>query len=137
MLTNNSNERDILADILNDSHSGNVRGLAELSKLIHMTSPGETLMPARSNAKKASFPPQNKKKNRRKRKSTHYLNQDVFENLGEAKRIIKDFMPAGSKAIATKSQIVESAIKVLLGEFEEKGENSYLVKELLKKNKSK
>jgi hypothetical protein len=134
-MSHTTNERDILADILNDSHTGSIRGLDELGKLIHVIGPveehlGGDVKPRRGAASA------NKKKKRGKRKTTHYLNQDVFDNLGEVKKNIKEFLPDGSKTIATKSRIVESAIKVLLGEFEQKGEDSYLVKELLKKKDS-
>ena len=40
----NPSERDILADILNDSHTGSIRGLDELSKLIHIDSSSEEPM---------------------------------------------------------------------------------------------
>nr|MBF0222707.1 hypothetical protein [Desulfobulbaceae bacterium] len=136
-MSNSTTERDILADILNGPHTGAIRGLDELRKLIHVTTPKKDSMTALLRPKSRSVGAKKKKKKQAKRKTTHYLNEDVFEDLGEAKRIIKDFLPAGSKTIATKSRIVESAIKVLLGEFDEKGKESYLVKELLKKKDQK
>lgn len=137
IVSNSTTERDILADILNGPHTGAIRGLDELSKLIHVTSPGEDSAAPLFKTKNKRLSAKKKKKKPAKRKTTHYLNEDVFDDLGEAKKSIKEFLPAGSKTIATKSRIVESAIKVLLGEFEEKGENSYLVKELLKKKDQK
>ena len=134
---NTTNDRDILADILNDPHTGMVSGLDELSKLIHVGGSAEDSLAEYLKSKSESAPRKKKKKKRGKRKSTHYLNEDVFDNLGEVKKSIKEYLPDGTKAIATKSRIVESAIKALLGEFEQKGEESYLVKELLKKKGSK
>ena len=133
-MSNTTSERDILGDILNDSHNGSVRGLDELSKLIHVTSRADDPLTGFKGPKKGNVSPRKKKKKQSKRKSTHYLNEEVFDNLGEAKKIISEYLPTGSKRMATKSRIVESAIKVLLTEFDENGEDSYLVKELLKKN---
>ena len=129
----NNDAQDILADILNDPHTGTIRGMAELSSLIHAEEvkslKPRLLKPASKKVKKVT------RKKRGKRKTTHYLTEEVFEGLGEAKEIIKEFLPSGSKTRATKSRIVESAIKVLLDEFERKGKESYLVKELLVKKK--
>jgi len=135
-MSNTVNERDILADILNDSQNGSVRGLDELSKLIHVIGSDQDRLAGNVKPRRKAASPTKKKKKKGKRKTTHYLNQDVFDNLGAAKKNIKEYLPDGSKTIATKSRIVESAIKVLLGEFEQKGEDSYLVKELLKKKDS-
>ncbi len=126
--------KDILADILNARHDGKIRGLDELTALIHVAPEadsqtkrgGFSLKPA---VKEKAKP----RKKKVKHKTTHYLTEDVFSELGEAKEIIKNFLPKGRKSKATKSGIVESAVKVLLEEFELKGEKSYLVQELLKK----
>lgn len=125
---------DILANILSDTSNGKIRGLDELNKLIHLMDNDESLV------KPVRQVPRKKKKRTAKRRSgkhktTHYLTEEVFDNLGEAKEMIKDLLPEGDKVKATKSIIVESAVKVLLEEFERKGEDSYLVKELLKKKK--
>ncbi len=121
-------QRDILADILNDAHTGTIRGMDELTKLIH-ASPGDppSKMPARPSGLKK------KSRKTRKYKTTHYLTKEVFDNLGEAKVDIRDFLPGAAKSRATKSSIVESAITVVLNEFEAKGKDSALIQELLKK----
>lgn len=122
-------KRDILADILNDPHTGTIRGMDELSKLIY-ASPNDPT----TKAVVAPVAGQKKKRGqRRKHKTTHYLTKEVFDNLGEAKAGIRDFLPAASKSKATKSGIVESAITVVLQEFEKKGKDSILIQELLKK----
>jgi len=130
---------DILADILADTSDGRIRGLDELNKLIHVMEGNESLTkpvnPVQRKKKKRTVKVRTVKKRTAKHKSTHYLTKEVFDNLGEAKKIIKDLLPDGDKVRATKSGIVESAVKVLLDEFERKGEDSYLVKELLKKKK--
>ena len=114
---------------MNDSHTGAIRGLDELTKLIH-ADPKEQLASA------VVTSPGTKKKKRlpnRKHKTTHYLTEEVFGNLGDAKADIRDFLPADSKAKVTKSGIIESAITVVLNEFEAKGKDSALIQELLKK----
>jgi hypothetical protein len=120
---------DILGDILNDSHSGAIRGMNELSQLI-FASPKDRLLKAAAKA------PHDQKQTRatgRKRKTTHYLTEKVFGNLGEAKADIREFLPDASKSKATKSSIIESAINVVLQEFKVKGKDSVLIQELLKK----
>ena len=124
-------ERDILADILNDPHTGTIRGLEELNKLIH-AAPGETSAKA---TPKSARPRKKGRKGGKKQKTTHYLTREVFDNLGEAKEGIRDLLPEESKSWASKSRIVESAITVVLHEFGEKGKESALVRELLKKHK--
>jgi hypothetical protein len=121
-------QRDILGDILNDPHNETIRGIDELTKLIHASSND----PARKAQVKN---PVLKRKPRQspKQKTTHYLTKEVFDNLGEAREDIRDFLPNASKSMATKSRIVESAITVVLHEFEKKGKDSALFQELLKK----
>ncbi len=129
-------QRNVLADILNDPHTGKIRGVEELNQLIFLDPVKEKNK--KSVSKKISTRKTKRKKRRKqraKRKTTHYLTEEVFADLGNAKDIIRSYMPKGSKLIASKSRIVESAIKVLLDEFERKGEDSYLVQELLKKRK--
>ena len=134
MVEDNCNPKtDILANILNDTPDGKIKGLDELNTLIHAIA-GDTDSPVdtagRSPRKKKKRSPRKASKH----KTTHYLTEDVFENLGEAKDTIKDLLPDGDKMRASKSAIVESAVKVILDEFERKGKKSYLVKELLKKS---
>jgi len=123
---------DILGDILNDSPSGMIRGIEELTKLTHA-------LPGVSQGKTTSRAPRKTRKTcqRKKHKTTHYLTKEVFDNLGEAKDDIQGFLPPDSKARASKSMIVESAITVVLHEFEEKGKDSALIRELLKMNPEK
>lgn len=123
---------DILGDILNDSHTGAIRGMEELTKLIHASS--SDLSP--KTALKPSCEQKKKRKASRKHKTTHYLTEEVFGNLGEAKTDVRGFLPESAKSKATKSRIIESAITVVLQDFEAKGKDSILIQELLKKKKS-
>lgn len=135
VLSDKAVQIDILGNILDDKHAGTIRGLNELTALTRCSGPRVT----GPEQVEPSSPPKTRPKLRRKRltakrKSTHYLTAEVFDNLGEAKSLVRDLLPKGSKLKATKSRIVESAVKVLLEEFERNGEESYLVKELLKKS---
>ncbi len=122
---------DILGAILNDSHTGAIRGIDELSKLIYASHQDPPLKDVTQ-----TLLGQKKKRTlsrKHKHKTTHYLTEEVFGNLGDAKADIREFLPAASKSKATKSGIIESAINVVLQEFEAKGKDSALIKELLKK----
>lgn len=124
-----SKSLDILGDILNDSPSGLIRGLDELSKLVYAS--------PKASPAQAPVPPLAGKKRRvsvRRHKTTHYLSEEVFDNLGEAKDDIREVLSQASKSKVSKSRIIESAISVVLQEFEAKGKESALVRELLKKS---
>jgi hypothetical protein len=118
---------DILADILNDQHTGAIRGLDELNKLIHVK-PGDPPV-----ARAAATPRKTKVPDHKKQRTTHYLTRKVFDHLGEARDGLRDLLPQDAKSKASKSRIVESAITMVLQEFGEKGMDSALVRELLKK----
>ncbi|MDA8159260.1 MAG: hypothetical protein M0T76_00830 [Desulfobacteraceae bacterium] len=121
-------QRDILADILADSHHGAIRGLEELGQLIR---PPEASRPLTKKAATAASPPTRGRRGPR-HKTTHYLATEVFETLGDAKEGVKELLPAEARFMATKSRIVESAVAMVLKDFEAKGKDSALIQELLK-----
>ena len=121
-------QRDILADILADSHHGTIRGLEELGQLIR---PQATSRPVTKKAATASSTTRGRRGPCHK--TTHYLATAVFETLGDAKEGVKDLLPAEARFMATKSRIVESAVAMVLKDFEDKGKDSALIQELLKK----
>ena len=125
--------RDILADILADSHQGSIRGLTELGQLIRATDA------PRAVAKKAATVATPTARGRRgpRHKTTHYLAPEVFETLGDAKEEVRDILPAEARFMATKSRIVESAVAMVLKDFEAKGKDSALIQELLKEERNK
>jgi len=131
--------RDILGDILSDPQTGRIRGIDALNELIHACAVGTDqedggeARPGKSGGRTVRKREARRRSRRPKKKTTHYLTEEVFDNLGDAKKMIKDFLPKGAKAKATKSSIVESAVRVILDDFERKGEDSYLVQELIKK----
>jgi hypothetical protein len=74
---------------------------------------------------------QGKSKGPAKKKTTHYLSRETFEELSQAKRAIRKLVPKDIKTGVSKSLIVDSALKLLLDDFEAKGEESVLVRKVL------
>ncbi|MEW6288802.1 MAG: hypothetical protein AB1545_02985 [Thermodesulfobacteriota bacterium] len=137
MVQNNKEKRDVLGNLLQGSqHGGTIPGLDELTMLIERysqplikeeivpPSPHRPALQSKSRGKKSSV----------KTKATHYLTKEVFKDLGVANDFLRGLLPTGSKLLATKSNIVNYAVKMLLEDFESKGEESELVKKLLKDN---
>ncbi|MBU4260762.1 MAG: hypothetical protein KKC76_02640 [Proteobacteria bacterium] len=133
----NKTKRDVLGNLLQDSHpTGAIPGLDELTMLIELysqpllkqekvpPSPRKPVVPSKKKKKQPSV----------KTKATHYLTREVFKDLGAANHFLRGLLPTGSKLLATKSNIVNYAVKMLLDDFESKGEESELVKKLLKDN---
>lgn len=134
------NKKDVLGNLLQGSHhDSDIPGLDELSAMIERYSRpliAKSDVPPPS----SSSPPAKDSGGKRrggKRKTTHYLTKEVFVELNQANDFLKGLLPAGSKLMATKSKIVNYAIKTLLEDFEEKGEDSELVKRILKKDTKK
>lgn len=118
---------DILDEILKGDHENTTSGLEELINLIHR-SPTQP-------SSKTSIKKQRLKGN--KKRATHYLSKDVFEELNSVHKKLKKILPAGEKSRITKSRIVNSALKMILNDFEARGEDSPLIQQILKKNRTK
>lgn len=121
---------DILDELFRgDKASGPVAGLEELENLIRVclppTDPGK-----RANVR---LLPLKRRPASNKRKTTHYLREDVFDGLTQAKDILLRLLPEGSKAKASKSNLVNHAVNQLLREIEEKGLDGPLVQSILGK----
>lgn len=126
----NSKPHDILGELFkNDPGSPAVAGLEELNDLIHACLPPG---PARS-AKPRLLLPLQRKSVSRKKKTTHYLRAEVFDGLTQAKEILKRLLPDGSKSRASKSNLVNYAVKQLLREIEDNGEDSAVIKAIIQK----
>jgi len=127
-MAENKKNQDVLKAILSDSEDSFVPGLEELEKLIHrcVKPPEATAVTEKPKAKK--------KKVSKKRKTTYYLTEEVFENLGDAKEIIRKMFPDIQKSKISKTRIVDSALKMILNEFETKGSKSALVKQIKKRD---
>jgi hypothetical protein len=123
-------QHDILGELFRgDQHLTTVPGLEELDSLIHAClasatpklRPRKNVLPLKA-ASGAST-----------KKTTHYLREDVFDGLTQAKLILKRLLPDGSKGRASKSNLVNYAVNTLLREIEEKGADSPVVRSILEK----
>ena len=117
-------KRDVLKDVLSGSQNEAILGLEELRRLISQVSPPEKslLKPARKEPSEGRRP--------KKKKTTHYLSEDIFINLGEVKEKLRQMLPDEKKTKVSKSRIVNHALEMILKEFVAKGEESFLVKKI-------
>ena len=121
---------DILGELFRGEQGhGPVAGLEELESLIRVCLP-KTPPAAKAGVK---LLPLKTRQGSSKRKTTHYLREDVFDGLTQAKDILLRLLPDGSKAKASKSNLVNHAVNQLLREIEEKGLDGPLVKSILGK----
>ncbi len=127
-MAENKKKQDVLKAILNGSEDNFVPGLEELEKLIHRSVKPPEAAPAMKK------PRAKREKRPKKRKTTYYLTEDIFENLGAAKEIIRKMLPDIQKSKISKTRIVDSALKMILKEFETKGNDSALVKQIQKRD---
>lgn len=124
------NKHDIMDALLQGSAEDAAAEAPSLAKLIHRTGEPASAKPS------VGIPssPDRKKKpaSDSKKKSTHYLSEDIFADLDEARDKINELMHQRLKSRISKSRIVDQALRMILKDFEEKGEKSPLIKEILK-----
>ncbi|HIJ79238.1 MAG: hypothetical protein OEY01_09500 [Desulfobulbaceae bacterium] len=124
-------KHDIMDDLLNGGTEADYNEIAELNKLIHQ----EILKAKSARAKNSTADTTKKKKAGRKdskRKTTHYLSEEIFADLDEAREKINTLMQKKLKSRVSKSKIVDHALKMILKDFEEKGKESPIIQEMLK-----
>jgi hypothetical protein len=78
-------------------------------------------------------PPKRKQKNNRetKRKTTHYLTEETFNDLGRAKKDIRKHVPEQYRSQISKTKIVNHALTLILQEFQLMGEKSKIMQAIL------
>lgn len=128
MAENKTKNQDVLKVILSGSEDYFVPGLEELEKLIHRSVKPPEAAPVMKK------PRAKREKRPKKRKTTYYLTEEIFENLGDAKEIMRKMLPDIQKSKISKTRIVNSALKMILREFETKGGDSALVKQISKRD---
>ncbi len=128
MAENKTKNQDVLKAILSGSEDYFVPGLEELEKLIHRSVKPPEAAPVMKK------PRAKREKRPKKRKTTYYLTEEIFENLGDAKEIMRKMLPDIQKSKISKTRIVNSALKMILREFETKGGDSALVKQISKRD---
>ena len=73
------------------------------------------------------------KKKEKRRKATYYLSEEVLKSLNSAIKEIRTSLPEKLRSNISKSQIVDLALAEVLDEFENKGEKSRLVRNIIQK----
>jgi hypothetical protein len=127
-------KRDILSELLvGETSEGLVskKELSALHKLIGNTQQVNSIhkkLPDKT--KKIVL---RKKKKEKKRKATHYLSEEVLKSLDSAIKEIRTGLPEKFRSNVSKSQIVDLALAEVLDEFENKGEKSRLVRNIIQK----
>ncbi|MDA8165390.1 MAG: hypothetical protein M0017_10225 [Desulfobacteraceae bacterium] len=116
---------DILGEVLTGADAESFPGLAELSSLL--VRPEMPAMP--QDAAGPGKTPQ------RKRKVTHYLSWDISETLDRILPRVRELVPEKARKRVSKSRLVDSSLRLLLREFEEKGKESLLVRQYLHNNR--
>jgi len=127
-------KRNVLSELLTGSSSEGIiskKELNALNKLIGDT-PQTNSTPNKPSGKTKTIPVRKKGK-KAKRKTTHYLSEEVYESLGSVKNDIRTLLPENLRSKVSRSQIVNQALTLILKEFETKGEKSRLVRNLIQK----
>lgn len=124
------NKKDIMDDLLKGSSEDTTHEAASLARLIHRT--GESSSAKHPAEDSPSRDPKKAPAGDSKKKSTHYLSEEIFADLDDAREKINELVQPRVKSRISKSRIVNQALRMILREFEEKGEKSHLIKEILK-----
>ena len=117
-------------DLLKGMSEDTMLEAPSLTKLIHRT--GETASAKHSAGSPSGPDPKKTVASDSKKKSTHYLSEEIFADLDDARDKINELVHQRLKSRVSKSRIVDQALRMILKEFEEKGEKSHLIKEILK-----
>ncbi len=118
-------QRDILDELLKGITGEVPAGDAELERLLRREVSEEA--PPEKPKKIAARP-----KGGAKKKTTHYLSAETCGELDSARERINLLVRRRLSAKVSKSKIVDQAIKMILREFEEQGESSPLIQEIMR-----
>lgn len=129
------NKDDIMDALLKGSAEDAAHETPSLVKLIHRS--GAKTRPKHPGGSAAGREKKETPGGESKKKSTHYLSEEIFTDLDEARDKINKLVHPRLKAHVSKSRIVDQALRMILKEFEEKGEKSPLIKEILKNTRQK
>ncbi len=111
---------DILQELFDARTHETEFDLEGLDRIIHRHNGAG---PAPRPARKTPSPPRQKKK-----KTTHYLSFDISDTLDHAKDDIKTLVDGHGVNRITKSSIVNTALQIVLEEYERNKEHSALVR---------
>jgi hypothetical protein len=129
-------KRDILYELLTDNRKGIIssKELSSLTRLIGDTTRTKS-EPSRKQTRKTDSKRnlQSKKLKNKKRKTTHYLAEDLYADLDKAQKQIRLLVPKDIRKKVTKTEIISRALALTLEEFADNGKKSKLVQHLVKK----
>ena len=128
-------KRDVLLELLTGYPSEGMiskKELNSLHKLISDTSSLNSIHNKQREKTKKRAVGKNKKET--KKKPTHYLSEDVFENIESVNREIRALLPENLRSSLSDSQIINQALTLILNEFKAKGKKSNLVRNIIQKN---
>jgi hypothetical protein len=118
-------KKDVLKDVLSRSESGSFYGEKDLLEIIYQTEAQQKKPTFEKAIKKRTT-----KRKRQSKKTTHYLSEEIFDTLGDAKEKLRDMLPDEKLSNISKSGIVNFALDMILKEFDAKGDSSLLVKKI-------
>ncbi|MGV1100945.1 hypothetical protein ACUUL3_16235 [Thiovibrio sp. JS02] len=125
-----TDKRDIMDDLLKGSAEDAQDAIPLLENLIHRE---RQKAEARKREGAGTVSRQTKKRKKTsKKKTTHYISEEICEDLDDAQGKINTLIQRHLKSRVSKSKIVDQALKMILRDFEEKGERSPLIQEILK-----
>jgi len=123
--------QDIMNAILKGSEDGGPEA-SSIEKLVHRRGKTERAKHPPAEKTSARQHPRKTPDSENKKKSTHYLSEEIFEDLDTARDKINELVQQRLKSRISKSRIVDQALRMILKDFEKKGEKSPLIKEILK-----
>jgi hypothetical protein len=130
-------KQDRLGEILKASTNDAFEGVAELNQLIQSFGRGAKEHRGPATRQNATGTTARKRSAIPKKKTTHYLPREIFEELGDAKERIRDLVPEAVRGMVSKSGIINQALLQVLEEFEANGRNSELVRLIIASGKPK
>ena len=125
-------DNDVLGDLLRGG--GDTEFASELDALDALITQTGAIIKSPSTTEKKKPSSQQRTPTKGKKKSTYYVTEETFAHLDKAKVKIKQQVPATFKKHISKSQIINQALGMILRDFEIKGDDSLLMKRLMKKH---
>lgn len=128
----NRKKRDVLAELLSGTSTEGViskKELIDLNKFIESIPTNATTVKIGNHPDKIKKVSASGEKQRKtKKKTTCYLSQENFRDLGNAKIKMQSIVKGKHRSRISKSQIVDHALSLILKEFDVEGEKSRLMR---------
>lgn len=129
-------KRDLLFELLTDVSSEGIISKKEiyaLNILIDKQSLKKATVTKNEQSKKIKKSTAEKETQKTQKKATHYLSQEVYNNLDKAQVTIRTLVPEHLQSRISRSYIVNLSLDIILQEFKAKGKNSKLMHNIMQK----